>query len=59
LNPDFAIGFGIHQKIWDIFIRKNLANGITIHCNFCVKTVSISFVSVLKPIAKYGFEITN
>jgi len=54
MNPNFAIGSGIRQKIWDIFFRKNLANGITIRCNFCVKTASISSDSVLKPIAKSG-----
>ena len=56
LNTDFAIGFGIRQKLRDIFIRKTLTNGITILCNFCVKTASVSFASVYKPIAKSVFK---
>jgi len=63
-NSGFAIGFGISRKIWGIFIRKNLANGITILCKFCVKNASVSFASVLsfrcptpyKPIAKPGLN---
>ena len=71
----FAIGFRIRQKIRDIFIRKILANGITIICGFgappstaipvgerfgappYVKTASVSFASVHKPIAKFGLNL--
>gem|GEM_PF-5415331 len=41
----------------DIFFCKNLANGITIRCTFCVENISASFASVLAPDESFGLNL--
>jgi|GEM_PF-138509 len=55
-NPDFALGRGIRQRMPDIFFLKKFVHGTTMAFTFFVETISASFVSVLTPNAKFGFN---
>jgi len=55
-NPDFAIGRGIRRRRPDIFFLRKFVHGTTMAFTFFVETISASFVSVLTPIAKFGFK---
>ncbi|MBK8574766.1 MAG: outer membrane beta-barrel protein [Elusimicrobia bacterium] len=59
LNPDFAIGHGIPQKVRDFFFLKTLNRRHRYAFAFFVEKAAGFFISVLAPIAKSGLNETR